>query len=243
MVLDGDHPWVVVAPPGAAKVFSAVTHSSSAFHNNQQEKNIFCKYSICPEKTFSLYQCHWRGICSQYADVPTLLEKSARNNAKFCQIESRRRGAYRARRQLVCPEWHFLKEGKKQKSLTGILPLPSNQKQNVGPLLLLAQYKPCGLGSCKSKRVQPIVCDLNQSWPKVWKMCRRFEDCLVSRTGFRIFVISVLVIFVAALGLNFGQAKHPLLVWCLRKNPIRIYIFILQWKRYLNSCYQNSIIS
>jgi len=35
-------------------------------------------------------------------------------------------------------------------------------------------------------------------------MCRRFEDCLVSRTGFRIFVISVLVIFVAALGLNFG---------------------------------------
>ena len=108
----GDHPWVVAAP-GAGKVFSAVTHSSSAFHNNQQEKNIFCKYSICPEKTFSLYQCHWRGICSQYADVPTLLEKSARNNAKFCQIESRKRGAYRARRQLVCPEWHFLKEGKK----------------------------------------------------------------------------------------------------------------------------------
>ena len=43
MVLDGDHPWVVVAAPGAAKVFSAVTHSSSAFHNNQiqQEKISF----------------------------------------------------------------------------------------------------------------------------------------------------------------------------------------------------------
>jgi len=35
-------------------------------------------------------------------------------------------------------------------------------------------------------------------------MCRRLEDCLVSRTGFRIFIISVLIIFVAALGLNFG---------------------------------------
>ena len=111
MVLDGDHPWVVVAPPGAAKVFSAVTHSSSAFHNNQiqQEKTSFANISSVLREQL---QCHWRGICSQYADVPTLLEKSARNNAKFCQIESRKRGAYRARRQLMCPGWHFLKEGK-----------------------------------------------------------------------------------------------------------------------------------
>ena len=112
MVLDGDHPWVVVAPPGAAKVFSAVTHSSSAFHNNQiQQEKI--SFADIPSVLREQLQCHWRGICSQYADVPTLLEKSARNNAKFCQIESRRRGAYRARRQLVCPEWHFLKEGKR----------------------------------------------------------------------------------------------------------------------------------
>merc|ERR1719234_683486 len=55
-----------------------------------------------------------------------------------------------------------------------------------------------------AKEESSVHCDLNQSWPKVWKMCRRFEDCLVSRTGFRIFVISVLVILVAALGLNFG---------------------------------------
>ena len=154
MVLDGDHPWVVVAPPGAAKVFSAVTHSSSAFHNNQiqQEKISFANIPSVLRTASFLHQCHWRGICSQYADVPTLLEKSARNNAKFCQIESRRRrGRYRARWQLICPEWHFLKKGKKQRSLTGKVPQPSNQKQNVGPLL--AQNKPCGLGSWKIERV------------------------------------------------------------------------------------------
>ena len=123
----GDHPWVVVvAPPGAGKVFSAVSHSSSAFHNNQiqQEKISFANIPSVLTTASFLHQCHWRGICSQYADVPTLLEKSARNNAKFCQIESKRRGAYRARRQLICPEWYFLKNGKG--SLTGIVPLPGN---------------------------------------------------------------------------------------------------------------------
>ena len=122
-------------------------------------RNYFANIPSVLRTASLLHQCHWRGFCSQYADVPTLLEKSARNNAKFCQIESRRRGAYRARRQLICPEWHFLKKGKKQRSLTGILPLPSNQKQNVGPLL--AQYKSCGLGSWKSKRVQSIVISTN----------------------------------------------------------------------------------
>jgi len=33
-------------------------------------------------------------------------------------------------------------------------------------------------------------------------MCRRIEDCLVTRTGFRVFVISVVVVIVAAIGLN-----------------------------------------
>ena len=123
----GDHPWVEAALR-AGKVFSAVTHSSSAFHNNQQEKIYLLQaFHLSWEQHLFVIKCHWRGICSQYAVVPTLLEKSARNsNAKFCQIENRRRGAYRARRQLMCAEWHFLKEDKKWRSLTGKLPLPSN---------------------------------------------------------------------------------------------------------------------
>eukprot|EP00092_Neocalanus_flemingeri_P034527 GFUD01037545.1.p1 GENE.GFUD01037545.1~~GFUD01037545.1.p1 ORF type:complete len:292 (+),score=15.12 GFUD01037545.1:74-949(+) len=33
-------------------------------------------------------------------------------------------------------------------------------------------------------------------------MCRKLEDCLVTRTGFRVFVITVVVVIVAAIGLN-----------------------------------------
>ena len=46
----GDHPWVEAALR-AGKVFSAVTHSSSAFHNNQiqQEKIKFGKSFISLE--------------------------------------------------------------------------------------------------------------------------------------------------------------------------------------------------
>ena len=126
---------------------------------SRKEKLSFANIPSVLRTASFLHQCHWRGICSQYADVPTLLEKSARNNAKFCQIESRRRRANRTRWQLKCPEWHFLKKGKKQRSLTGKVPQPSNQKQNVGPLL--AQYKPCGLDSWKIERVQSIVISTN----------------------------------------------------------------------------------
>ena len=135
--------------PGRARCsLQSVTVPLPFTTTKSSRRKYLLQISVLTTASF-LHQCHWRGICSQYADVPTLLEKSARNNAKFCQIESKRRGAYRARRQLICPEWHSLKNGKR--SLTGIVPRPSNQKQNVGPLL--AQYKPCGLGSWKIKRV------------------------------------------------------------------------------------------
>ena len=52
----GDHPWVEAALR-AGKVFSAVTHSSSAFHNNriQQEKVWFEKVPSLPIRTFCCF--------------------------------------------------------------------------------------------------------------------------------------------------------------------------------------------
>ena len=47
--------------------------------------------------------------------MSTLLERSGGKNGKFCQqTKRRRREAYRARRQLICTEWHFLKKDKRQ---------------------------------------------------------------------------------------------------------------------------------
>ncbi len=40
-------------------------------------------------------------------------------------------------------------------------------------------------------------------WPEV-RMCKKVEDCLFSRTGFRVFVVTLLLLILAGVVLNLG---------------------------------------
>ena len=149
--------------------------------------------------------------------MSTLLERSGGKNGKFCQqTKRRRREAYRARRQLICPEWHFLKKDKRQEECNWHSASTKQLETDCGPAHSPRQT----LALAKARKFTPLW-----SWPTAWKMCRRFEDCLVSRTGFRIFIVSVLLIFVAALCLNFGWARNPKLIWFNKEfSPPKLFL-------------------
>jgi hypothetical protein len=44
-------------------------------------------------------------------------------------------------------------------------------------------------------------------------MCKKVEDCLFSRTGFRVFVVTLLLLILAGVVLNLGYVPNKQKTW------------------------------